>query len=378
MSTAPQMITAETVRLNAICPYFTMFPLDFPLGILKAHAKPNARVLDPFCGRGTTNFAARLLGLQTIGIDASRVAAAATHAKLVAPTPGEVIDAAKAILSDQKEEADIPEGDFWRLAYHDDVLRDLCRIRSALLRRNVVEEHVAAALRGIILGALHGPVGRTKKSYFSNQSPRTYGPKPAYAVKFWSERELMPPRVDVLGIIADRAQRYYGCVAPYRRGAAIEGDSRNRATMDNACDLVGKFDWIITSPPYYGLRTYLPDQWIRNWFLGGPSTVDYTSKGQLSHNGRDSFISDLRDVWANVGAHCRPGATLVIRFGSIGDRLVEDPARLISTSLEATGWVTTDLRHADNAARGKRQADTFHRKRSAPCDEVDVWATWQP
>jgi hypothetical protein len=69
---------------------------------------------------------------------------------------------------------------------------------------------------------------------------------------------------------------------------------------------------------------------------------------------------------------------LVIRFGSIGDRLVEDPAQLITASLEATGWVTTHVRHADNAARGKRQADTFHRTRSIPCEEVDVWAKWQP
>ena len=44
--------------LNGICPYFTMFPLDFPLGILGRRAKPDDRVLDPFCGRGTTNFAA--------------------------------------------------------------------------------------------------------------------------------------------------------------------------------------------------------------------------------------------------------------------------------------------------------------------------------
>ena len=70
MSNPSQVIETEAMRLNAICPYFTMFPLDFPLGILKVHAKPGARVLDPFCGRGTTNFAARLLGLDTIGIDA--------------------------------------------------------------------------------------------------------------------------------------------------------------------------------------------------------------------------------------------------------------------------------------------------------------------
>jgi hypothetical protein len=377
LSAVSQVVPAETARLNAICPYFTMFPLEFPLGVLRAHAKPTARVLDPFCGRGTTNFAARLLGLRTIGIDASRVATAATQAKLVAPTPGEIVDAAKAILRRRRMTVQIPEGEFWRLAYHSDVLRDICLIRDALLRGSVAA-HVAAALRGIVLGALHGPVGRTNHSHFSNQLPRTYGPKPGYAIRFWTKRELLPPRVDVLAVIAVRAHRYYGSASPIVVGAAIEGDSRHRSTLDEANEVIGKFDWIVTSPPYYGLRTYIPDQWIRNWFLGGPAAVDYTSEGQLSHSGRNRFVADLREVWANAGVHCRPGATLVIRFGSIGDRLVEDPARLIAASLKATGWVARDVLHADNAAQGKRQADTFHRKRSSPCDEVDVWAKWEP
>lgn len=354
-----------------------MFPLEFPLSILKARAGSNVGVLDPFCGRGTTNFAARLLGLRTVGIDSSRVATAATQAKLVAPDPEEVVDTARAILRGQQETITKPEGEFWDLAYHGDVLRDLCTFRDAL-QRSSIAEHVAAALRGIILGALHGPIGRTKHSYFSNQCPRTYGPKPVYAVKFWTERGLSPPRVDVLAVIAERARRYYGNATPSVRGMAIEGDSRHRSTLEEAHELIGKFSWIVTSPPYYGLRTYMPDQWIRNWFLGGPATVDYTTVGQLSHFGRDKFISELRDVWANVGKHSSLGAALVIRFGSIRDRLVEDPAELITASLEATGWVRTGVQPAHNAAKGKRQADTFHKARSVPCEEVDVWAEWRP
>lgn len=354
-----------------------MFPLEFPFGILQTHARPNARVLDPFCGRGTTNFAARLLGLPTVGIDSSPVAIASTQAKLVAPTPEEIIAAAKAILRRRQEAVKIPQGTFWSLAYHRDVLRDLCLARDALLS-DLVETHVAAALRGIILGALHGPIGRTKLSYFSNQCPRTYGPKPAYAVKFWTRRGLLPPPVDFLAVIAERAHRYYGRATPRVVGAAIKGDSRQEKTLDQAHEIIGRFDWIVTSPPYYGLRTYVPDQWIRNWFLGGPATVDYTVKGQLSHSSRDKFIADLQEVWAGAGAFCRTGATLVTRFGSIRDRLVEHPAQLISTSLERAGWVVVKVQDANNAESGKRQANTFHRTRSAPCDEVDVWAEWQP
>jgi DNA methylase len=58
----------DALRLNAICPYYTMFPLDFPLQQLAT--KPDAvRILDPFCGRGTTLYAARLVGLPSVGID---------------------------------------------------------------------------------------------------------------------------------------------------------------------------------------------------------------------------------------------------------------------------------------------------------------------
>src|SRR5713101_9964538 len=51
-----------TAALNAVCPYYTMFPLAFPLGVLSRRSQPKQWVLDPFCGRGTTTFGARLLG----------------------------------------------------------------------------------------------------------------------------------------------------------------------------------------------------------------------------------------------------------------------------------------------------------------------------
>jgi hypothetical protein len=85
-------------ELNAICPYFTMFPLEFPLQILRRHSKQRERVLDPFCGRGTTNFAARLTGLYSVGIDISPVAQAITAAKLMS-TSAEAIEKELARIS---------------------------------------------------------------------------------------------------------------------------------------------------------------------------------------------------------------------------------------------------------------------------------------
>src|SRR5688572_16558324 len=81
--------------LNAICPYYTMYPLDLPLRTLRRRARPGQWVLDPFCGRGTTNFAARLLGLSSVGIDSSPIAVAIAEAKLASATRDQVLRAAK-------------------------------------------------------------------------------------------------------------------------------------------------------------------------------------------------------------------------------------------------------------------------------------------
>src|SRR5262245_39292813 len=242
-----------------------MFPLEFPLNILVKRAKSGDAVLDPFCGRGTTNFAARVSGLHSIGVDSSPVAAAITAAKLVDTTPEKIITEAKRILENRKRPAH-PDVAFWSWAYHETVLEALCRLRDAFLLDCSKPERVA--LRGIVLGALHGPRQVTFQSYFSNQCPRTYAPKPAYAKQFWQSRKLRPRPVDVMDIIARRAARYYSN-ALGGSGQVRLADSRNPAAL---APTPGdrRFKWVITSPPYYGMRTYIPDQWLRYWFLGGP------------------------------------------------------------------------------------------------------------
>ncbi len=365
-----------STNLNAICAYFTMFPLEFPLGYLRRHAQESEWVLDPFCGRGTTNFAARLLGLPSVGIDSSPIAVALSRAKMVSPTVEEIMSAAEQILHEVGEPAEVPRGEFWELAYHESVLKDLCRLREGLLRDSESEARVA--LRAILLGALHGP--RTKSpSYLSNQAPRTYAPKPDYSVRYWRRHGLFPRRVDVLKVIERRAQRYYGAPVPRTPGYVFLGDSREEELFSKLkAVLAGHragFSRVVTSPPYYGLRTYIPDQWLRNWFLGGPPKVDYSTEGQMAHSSPEAFVGQLNRVWRNVGELCAPKATLVTRFGSINDRKV-DAHELIRASFKDSGWRITTIRSAGTAQRGKRQAESFFRRLSEPNEEVDVYAVW--
>ncbi|HLZ63140.1 MAG TPA: DNA methyltransferase, partial [Ktedonosporobacter sp.] len=108
--------------LNGICPYFTMFPLDFPYHILRQRARADQWVLDPFCGRGTTNYACRVLGLPSIGIDSNPVAVALSEAKLANTAPQTILREIQFILDEISEPQEIPVGEFWEWAYHRDVL----------------------------------------------------------------------------------------------------------------------------------------------------------------------------------------------------------------------------------------------------------------
>lgn len=353
--------------LNSICPYFTMFPLSFPLGILSRHGKNNDVVLDPFAGRGTTLYAARMMGLSAFGIDSNPVAAAISNSKLANTTPERVIRAAKQILSTKVRPKDVPVGDFWTLAYEKTTLIQLCKLREVLIGN--CESDSRRGLMGILLGALHGPRNKIELSYFSNQCPRTFAPKPKYAAKYWQERGLMPPEVDVLSIIERRAQEVFGEERTIANGRTARGDSRRLNTFQ----FVDPPNWIITSPPYYGMKTYVPDQWLRNWFVGGTATVDYSIDGQLRHTSQERFANDLRAVWMNCASIAKTGCRLVIRFGAINDRRI-DHKQLIRRSLEGTGWRITYIKRAGNASSGKRQSSQFGDSSASAIEELDVWA----
>ncbi len=362
---------AETA-LNGICPYFTMFPLAFPYAILSKHGRTDEWVLDPFCGRGTTNYAGRLLGMPSIGIDSSPVASAIAQAKLANTNPTAIMQAARCILAEAPEPTAVPEGEFWEWAFAPSVLHTLCRLREGLLRNCRSDARVA--MRAILLGALHGPRPKHRPSYFSNQAPRTYAPKPRYAVNFWRARGLIPEPVDVPAIIEARALRYYGLPARRHEGMVLRADSRLPETFAR----LGRpksLSWVITSPPYYGMRTYIPDQWLRSWLLGGLDSVDYSMAGQVTHESPESMAAQFKRVWRNVGTCAASGARMIVRFGGINDRKT-DPQVIIINSLADTGWEITAIESAGAASAGRRQAAHFGRAKHTAIDEYDIWARW--
>ena len=356
------------LRLNTICPYFTMFPVEFPLAQLRS-AERGDWVLDPFCGRGTTGFAARLLGLSFVGVDSSPVASAIAAAKLVSVAAEDVVATAEGILQGP-ESSQLPVGEFWDLCYAPVTLRDICRLRDALAGENL--DPVRLMLRAIVLGILHGPLTKDLPAYLSNQMPRTYATKPTSAVRYWRRKDqVKPPDVDVLELLRRRCQYSLKDMPAPGAGQVYCADSRS---WDLEQAVRKPFRWVVTSPPYVGMRTYVADQWLRNWFVGGPPCVEYSSSGQLSH-AVGSFPAELAAVWTAVGRHCEPGARMVVRFGGIPS-VQSDPRSVLKKSLELSEspWRTLTIKTAGSASVGRRQADQFSEAPSPAEAEFDLHA----
>lgn len=359
--------------LNAICPYFTMFPLEYPVRIIRRYKHQSPTVIDPMCGRGTTLYAARKAGLHSRGVDSSPIAVAIARAKLASASTEAIISAARAFVDTEPQH--VPDHSFFRHAYSSQTLKQLCSLREGLLRvPQETDEYTL--LRAAALGCLHGPRSKnlSKSGYFSNQMPRTFAPKPDYSLRYWRANDLEPPTVSLLSVLRRKLERISDLNAPAigTFHDVLRADAREAATHEQ---LNGSL-LVITSPPYYGMRTYLQDQWLRHWFLGGPDQVDYNAPQYLRHSSHDDFIRDLARIWTHLRTRART-VHLHVRFGTIPS-VKSDARELLRASLEKSGhWLLVSTQRARTASNGKRQAHQMQPNSSA-ADEFDFHATAGP
>jgi hypothetical protein len=361
-------------RLNGISPYYTMFPLEFPLQHL-SDLRVGDWVLDPFCGRGTTLYAARLLGFPSVGIDTNQLAVAIARAKGVRVRPEGVAGEAQR-LSRRRRLIDMPKGEFWDLAFHPRTLEEICLIREGLLEDDPPCKCAArTALRAVMLGVLHGPRRRGVPAYLSNQMPRTYATKPRGAVRYWKRHRFAPVYVDTIELIRRRAYHLFSSTPPEVPCAVILGDSR-RAEAYKWLP-TSRLRRVITSPPYYGMCSYGRDQWLRLWFLGGSQKPESEAGEAMGKGGLNRYIDDLSTVWRLIAEVCAADARMVIRFGAL-PRVLRNHRYSLRWAIRRSvarseRWEVEEVVSAGRPPNGSRQANQF-RSAGKSREEVDVVA----
>lgn len=289
-----------------------MFPEEFVQRNLVWAEKTDV-VYDPFVGRGTTVFQSLLSGFDAVGNDVNPVAVCVSRAKADPPPLRQLlarIDALERLSVDGiGPTVDLGElSEFFDNCFAPSTFRQILFLRNALKWRT---SRVDAFIGALVLGALHGESHRTKWC-LSNRMPRTISTKPGYSVNWWKRHGSTAPVRDTFGILRELSLYRYASEAPTRRGKIIQCDTRRAAfRLRNFESRVGL---VITSPPYVDTTDYLEDQWLRIWFLKGPS-YHSRSKRDDRHRSLASYWSFLTESWAGISPLLRRGAQVVVRIG---------------------------------------------------------------
>lgn len=236
--------------------YKGRFNPQIPKAILNILAVPSgSRVLDPFCGSGTSLVEAVHLGMDASGTDINPLAVFLANAKIssLRVEPSELRAAAKAALRGKAYPKSAVDARATYLAswFSPEVLREIERLHLALTR---TEPEIAAILLACASNLLRE---------YSLQDPmdlrirRRKSPLPDKPF-----REAFSEAVERFIFRTENAREALGLVGT---GRAILFDSRDLATVAG----VGvPFDCAITSPPYATALPYIDTQRLSLVWLG--------------------------------------------------------------------------------------------------------------
>jgi len=267
----PSSKTYDTAakRWAGVGPYYAMFPTDFSDSVIKKYTDCGDSVLDPFSGRGTAVYSAACLGRKGIGIELNPVGWVYGKAKLH-PAPEEkvierlekLVELASEYTAQSKEMSD-----FFHICFSSEVRKFLIASRDNLNWRRSATDWTTAAL---LLIYLHGK----REASLSNQMMQTKSMAPQYAINWWRERDLAPPKIDPFKFMLSRIRWRYAKGRPRSIDSQVFlGDCLNilpRLKNSRSYKKLSGIKLLLTSPPYCGITNYHYDQWLRLWLLGYP------------------------------------------------------------------------------------------------------------
>jgi len=144
---------------------------------------------------------------------------------------------------------------------------------------------------------LHGKLPQA----LSNQMRQTKAMGPIYSVRWWKERKLKPPEMDVKNFLLPRIRWRYEKGMPKITLSDVKmADSTDvlKSEAEAFAQRTGKrCSLFFTSPPYYGITHYHKDQWLRLWLLGGVDKPLWVSE---KHKGRFESKVGYQELLENV------------------------------------------------------------------------------
>jgi DNA methylase len=334
----------RTKHVHRLHPYLGKFIPQLVEVLLSRYFRPGQRVLDPFAGSGTTLVQALESGLDATGIDVAAFNCLLMNVKTRAYNPfvlEQELRAAHARIGAPTAER---ASGYLRRWFAPQAAREL------LAFRGLVGEYEHGDVLRVVLARAARSARRT--THFDLDFPRRPQLEPYWCHKH--RRQCRPVEtaaqflrrytLDTLARLKEFARvRARGCDA-----AVVHGDVRQE-------NLSGRFDGVLTSPPYPGLIDYHEQHRYAYELLG----LDDRRERELGAAARgtsraaiEDYIRGISEALRRCAASLAPGAPVII--------VVNDRRGLYADILERSGLRLEDrLERHVNRRTGRRAGEYF-------------------
>ncbi|WP_404344233.1 DNA methyltransferase [Vreelandella venusta] len=259
-----------------------------PGTLISQLTKKDSIVLDPFCGSGTTGVEAIRLGRQFVGIDTNPIALLISQAKLYFPDPNafnkavsDIVSSSDALFFDSKQD-EHPQLDELREWYHPETLFSLHKILIAILK--VHNANLKKCLLAIFSGVLKSCSSQGKHWGWvcDNVKPK--------------KNEIVYK--DAISIFLNASHGFIESSSLSHKEVRVHKEHETRKNTRSRSTLLSgscisqmermrpnSVDFIMTSPPYYGVADYIKSQRLSFlWF-----DMDELSKERLGFRDFESL-----------------------------------------------------------------------------------------
>ena len=338
----------RTKHVHRLHPYLGKFVPQLVEALLGRYVGPGGRVLDPFAGSGTTLVQALESGRDAVGVDVAAFNCLLMGVKTARYDPFLLEKELRDVLAKLPGTDDCPGGEVptgyvaeW---YAPQAARELIHFRSLVdgyEHADVLRVVLARAARSARLTThfdLEFPKAPQRGPYWCYKHRRTCRPV-AQANKF-----LARYVVDTL----DRLKEFQRVRPRGVDARVVHGDARDEA-------LDGRFDGVVTSPPYPGLIDYHEQHRYAYELLALDDRRERELGAAAAGSARaaiDAYTSGITDVFARCAERLVPGAPVIV---VVNDRRDLYPGILDAARLR----VEERLERHVNRRTGRRSGEYF-------------------
>jgi hypothetical protein len=334
----------RTKHVHRLHPYLGKFIPQLVEILLGRYFRPGQHVLDPFAGSGTTLVQALESGLDATGVDVAAFNCLLMGVKTRSYNPFVLEQELRAVHARVGEPAAERPSAYIRRWYAPQAARELLGFRA------LIDEYEHADVLRVVLARAARSARRT--THFDLEFPRAPQLEPYWCHKH--RRECRPVEtasqflrrytLDTLARLKDFSRvRGRGRVA-----SVIHGDVREE-------QLPGRYDGVLTSPPYPGLIDYHEQHRYAYELLGLDDRRELEVGAAAAGNSRaalTAYSGGIVEVLLNAKSVLRRGAPIVI--------VVNDRRELYPEILERAGLRLEErLRRHVNRRTGRRAGEYF-------------------